>query len=101
MAKNNKLINSLCKVAARNRAEHVRMASERDVPQIYAAIAVAIWEMMKMPDEEKADVIEAIFARSQEVWEECLEAGIGVIEKCLEQTGIDIVGRQSEEGPHE
>ena len=93
MAKNDKLINSLAQIAARNRAEHVRMASEKDTPQIYAAIAMALWELLGMPDEEKADAIEDIFAESQKIWEESIEKNIDMVEWCEEHTGINVMGK--------
>ena len=91
MPKNNKLINSLAAVAARNREANMRAASERDLPQIYSAIALALWNMLALPDEEKADAIEDIFAESQKIWEESWENGEDMVEKCKDLTGIDIM----------
>lgn len=42
MAKNNKLINSLNEIARRNRSQNVATAADQMVPQIYAAIAIAL-----------------------------------------------------------
>ena len=91
MPKNNKLINSLAMIAARNRAENIKAASERDVPQIYAALAISLWNLLGMPDEEKADAIEDIFAESQKIWQESWENGEDMVEKCKDLTGIDIM----------
>lgn len=96
MAKNNKLINGLAQIAARNRAEHVRMASERDTPQIYAALAIALWKCLDMPDKDKAEAIGTIFAESQAVWVDCVESGDSMVRLCEELTGIDVVGKVSE-----
>ena len=62
MAKNNKLINSLAEIARRNREQHVMDASDRDVPQIYSVMALALWRTLDLPDEEKTDAIKMIFA---------------------------------------
>lgn len=42
MGKNNKLINSLNEIAQRNRAQNVGIAANQMVPQIYAAVALAL-----------------------------------------------------------
>ena len=42
MGKNNKLINSLNEIARRNRSQNVATAADQMVPQIYAAIAIAL-----------------------------------------------------------
>lgn len=46
MAKNNKLINSLNEIARRNRSQNVATAADQMVPQIYAAIAIALHKPM-------------------------------------------------------
>lgn len=90
MAKNDKLINSLRQIAARNRLENVRIASERDTPQIYAALAIALWKTLDMPDDQKVDAIETIFAESQDIWIDCVESGDDMLMLCEELTGIDV-----------
>ena len=90
MAKNNKLINSIKEIAARNREENIRVASEKDTVQIYAALAMALWNTLDMPDSEKADAIETVFEESQSIWMDCIEKGYDMDKKCLELTGIDV-----------
>lgn len=97
MAKNDKLINSLRLIAAKNREQHVIQASERDTPAIYAAIAIALHRLLLIEEENKIDAINTIFAESQEIWEECLENGIDMRQFCLEETGIDIMGKGGKE----
>ena len=92
MAKNHKLINSLAAVAARNREANVLAAAEKDTPQIYAAIAIALHRLLLLPEEDKAEAINTIFAESQTVWFECVEQGGNMIQRCLDETGIDING---------
>lgn len=95
MAKNNKLINSLAEVARRNRQQHIIEASDRDVPQIYSVIAVALWRTLDLPDKEKVDAIRIIFSESQRIWVECVNKGMNVndiIEMCEEETGICVRG---------
>lgn len=96
MAKNNRLINSLAEVARRNREQNVRAASEKDTPQIYSALAIALWNMLDLPEDEKADAIEQIFAESQEIWIDCVNKGKDIEQLCLEKTGISIRGNSDE-----
>lgn len=97
MSKNNKLINSLRMIAARNREFHIMTASERDTPAIYSAIAVALYHRLTFPDEEKAEVIMSIFADSQEIWTTSVEKNIDINQLCIQETGIDILGGNKDE----
>lgn len=95
MAKNNKLINSLAEVARRNREQHVMEASDRDIPQIYSAMALALWRTLDLPDKEKVDAIRVIFSESQRIWVECVNKGMDVnaiIKMCEDETGICVRG---------
>lgn len=42
MGKNNRLLNSLNEMSRRKRAENISKAADQMVPQIYAAIAIAL-----------------------------------------------------------
>lgn len=100
MAKNNKLINSLAEIARRNREQHVMDASDRDVPQIYSVVAVALWRTLDLPNEEKEDAIRMIFAESQKIWIECINKGMDINEikkMCEEETGISVQGEEGNE----
>lgn len=100
MAKNNKLINSLAEIARRNREQHVMDASNKDVPQIYSVVAVALWRTLDIPDEEeKVDAIKMIFAESQKIWIGCINKGMNIdeiIKMCEDETGICVRGEESE-----
>ena len=87
MGKNNKLINSLAEIARRNREQNVMAASERDTPQIYSAIAIALWKTLDMPDS----------VESQWIWEECIEKNRNIEELCEDVTGICIKGGHQDE----
>ena len=99
MSKNDKLINSLAEIARRNRQQHVMEASDRDVPQIYSVVAVALWRTLDLPNEEKEDAIRMIFAESQKIWIGCIEKGMDVnqiIEMCENETGFCVRGECNE-----
>ena len=97
MAKNNKLINSLAAVARRNREQNIMEASRRDTPQIYAALAIALWMNLDETDEEKTRAINVIFGDSQKVWYECIEKGVDVVDYCEELTGTSVRMEEQDE----
>ena len=92
MPKNNKLINSIKKIAAKNRELHIAAAAAQDTPQIYAAIAIALHRLMLLPEEDKVEAINTIFAESQVIWTDCVERGLDMNQLCIDETGIDIRG---------
>lgn len=61
------------------------------VPQIYAAIALALhreegWGYKR---------INRLFAASQTIWEESVEKGIDMIKMCEDETGIQVEAKRS------
>ena len=54
-------------------------------PKAYAAIAIAMHRRGYEFEE-----IEAIFAESQEIWTECVQSDVNMLEMCKNETGIDI-----------
>ena len=60
------------------------------LPYIYSAIVLAMWEILDETDDEKTQDIQMLLNKSSEIWNECVENGIDVIEKCQEDTGFDI-----------
>lgn len=58
-------------------------------PSVYASIAIALhrkcgWGYKRISD---------LFAESQEVWNECIQGDISMIEMCERETGIDVRNR--------
>lgn len=90
MSKNNRLINSLNEIARRNRANNIMDASDKLVPHVYAAIAIALhrqcgWGFTR---------ITRVFAESQRLWEEL--GAETMVELCEKETGITLKGDQDE-----
>lgn len=55
-------------------------------PSVYASIAIALhrkygWGFKRISD---------LFAESQDVWNECIQADVSMIEMCERITGIDV-----------
>lgn len=86
MAKNNKLINSLNEIARRNRSQNVATAADQMVPQIYAAIAIALHRTYGFGYKRINDV----FVESQHIWESYAGDGTGMVKKCEEETGVTV-----------
>lgn len=80
MAKNNKLINSLNEIARRNRSQNVATAADQMVPQIYAAIAIALHRTYGFGYKRINDV----FVESQHIWESYAGDGADMVKKCEE-----------------
>ena len=80
MAKNKALIEQM-KLQAKLR-EQIKQVT----PDVYAGIALALhrkygWGFKR---------INALFAESQEIWNECVQSDINMIQMCEKETGIDI-----------
>lgn len=77
MAKNNALINQY---------KQMYQKIQQITPEVYAGIALALhrkcgWGYKRIND---------LFAESQEIWSECVQNEINMIQMCHYETGIDI-----------
>jgi len=89
MGKNNRLINQLNAIASRNRQLHVEEASDKMVPQIYAAIAIALHRSEKFGYER----INRVFLESQHIWEDFSGNIEEMTRLCEEETRVRIEGK--------
>ena len=83
MAKNNKLINQY---------KAMYQQIQNITPEVYAGIALALhrnrgWGYKR---------INELFAESQEIWTECVQSDVNMIQMCLDETGIDVQRRVDE-----
>lgn len=90
MGKNNKLINSLNEIARRNLASNVGRASNEMVPQIYAAVAIALHRTYGFGHKRINDV----FYESQRIWESFAGTPEDMIKKCEDETGIKLIYKE-------
>lgn len=93
MGKNNRLINSLNEIARRNRAENVGRAADEMVPQIYAAIAIALHRTHKFGYKRINDV----FVESQRIWESFSGTPDDMIALCEKETGVTVTNQIPDE----
>lgn len=93
MGKNNRLINSINAIARRKQDENVGKAADQMVPQIYAAMALALYHACGFGYEQ----INAVFLESQHIWEDFVGAGDEMIDLCEKETGISVVGSRLNE----
>lgn len=93
MGKNNRLINSLNEIAKRNRVENINKASNEIVPQMYAAMAIALHRSEKFGYAR----INRAFAESQKIWESFNGHISEMVDLCEKETGIKIEYHENEE----
>lgn len=93
MGKNNKLINSLNLIAKKKQAENISKAADQMVPQIYAAMAMALHRTYGFGYER----INRVFAESQKIWLGFDGRGEEMIELCEKETGVTVVFKNPEE----
>lgn len=93
MRKNNRLINSINEIAKRKQNENVGRAADQMVPQIYAAMALALYRTCGFD----YDQINSVFLESQHIWEEFVGAGDEMMDLCEKETGITVIGRNQNE----
>jgi hypothetical protein len=62
-------------------------------PDIYAGIALVLYREFGWEHEEIND----LFVKSQEIWTECVQTDINMVQMCLDETGIDVQRKVHEE----
>lgn len=90
MGKNNKLINQMKALAAKNRAEAVDKASDEMVPVIYAAMALALHRTYGFGFQR----IDHVFVESQRIWEEFVGNPEEMIRMCEKETGVTVAFKE-------
>ena len=93
MGKNNKLINQMKALAARNQVQAIEKASDEMVPAIYAAMALALHRTYGFGYKR----INSIFAESQRIWEEHVGNLDDMIRLCEKETGITVMFAERKE----
>lgn len=82
MAKNKALLNTY---------RNLQRKIDETLPKMYAAMAIALWEGLDMPEDDKVEAIIDIFATSQALWQDCADNDKDIMQICKDLTGIDIM----------
>lgn len=93
MGKNNKLINSLNEIARRKQDENIGKAADQMVPQIYAAMAMALHRTYGFGYER----INHAFVESQKIWMDFNGKSDEMIKLCEKETGVTVIFKNPEE----
>ena len=67
---------------------HTRIT--KDLPYMYSAVALAMWNVLEETDEEKYEDIMTLINESQIVWNDIVANDKDVIEECERVTGISM-----------
>lgn len=93
MGKNNRLINSINAIAKRKQDENVGKAADQMVPQIYAAMAIALHRTYGFGYER----INRVFVESQKIWMNFDGRGEEMVKLCEKETGVTVIFQNPEE----
>ena len=77
---------------------HTRITN--DLPYMYSAIALAMWNILDETDEEKVQDINTLLNESQMIWNDIVENGKNIVEECERITGFcmtEVVNAEREE----
>ena len=61
------------------------------------ALAISLYRLLDMPEQEKAEAINSIFVESQNIWLDCVNRGLDINQMCIDETGIDVIGGNRDE----
>lgn len=93
LGKNNRLINSINALAQKKQDENIGKAADEMVPQIYAAVAIALHRTYGFGYER----INRVFAESQKIWLGFDGRATEMMELCQKETGVTIIFKNLEE----
>lgn len=93
MGKNNRLINSINAIAKKKQDENVGKAADQMVPQIYAAMAMALHRTYGFGYER----INRVFVESQKIWLDFDGRGEEMVKLCEKETGVTVIFQNPEE----
>lgn len=63
---------------------------KKDLPYMYSAVALAMWNLVDGDEEEKYDAIMDLIQMSSAIWNDVVENEKDVVEECRRITEIDI-----------
>ena len=68
--------------------EYIHNRITNDLPYMYSAVALALWNVLDETDEEKEEDIRSIIEESMRVWNDIVANGKDILEECEKITGF-------------
>lgn len=87
-------------VANRNRAQNVEQLTSEILPKVYGAIGCALWyHFSELKPDDRSEAIFQIFQESERLWQDCVNKGYSLADRCEELTGIEVkyMGQRTQE----
>ena len=70
--------------------DYIHDRIEKDLPYMYSAVALALWELVDGNEEEKYDAVMDMIQKSSAIWNDVIISGKDIVEECERITGICI-----------
>ena len=70
--------------------EYIHTRITNDLPYMYSAVALAVWDLVDGTEEEKYDAVMDMIQKSSAIWNDVVENGKDIVEECEKITGISM-----------
>lgn len=70
--------------------DYIHERITNDLPYMYSAVALAMWNLVDGNEEEKYNAIMEMIEESNVIWNDVVENGKDIVEECERITGICI-----------
>lgn len=70
--------------------DYIHERITNDLPYMYSAVALAVWDLVDGTEEEKYDAVMDMIQKSSAIWNDVVENGKDIVEECERITGICI-----------
>ena len=75
--------------------DYIHTRITKDLPYMYSAVALAMWNVLEETEEEKVQDIQTLINESKIIWNDIVENGKNVIEECERITGFCMIDEVS------
>ena len=70
--------------------EYIHTRITNDLPYMYSAVALAVWDLVEGSEEEKYDAVMDMIQKSSAIWNDVVENNKDIVEECEKITGISM-----------
>ena len=70
--------------------EYIHTRITNDLPYMYSAVALAVWDLVEGSEEEKYDAVMDMIQKSSAIWNDVVKNEKDIVEECERITGICI-----------